>query len=178
LAATIRLMRMGKKKRPFYRLIVLDSRKRRDTDYLANLGYYNPFVDPPEIQLHEEEILHWLGKGAQVSETARALLRGRGILYHFSLLRQGLTADEVERLVGQWRQEEAARSARDSSRRGERERAARDERAQLERARAERAAAAAAGEQASAGDRGEEAAAAEEPSGGAGADASPPAGES
>ena len=46
LATTIRLTRMGKKKRPFYRLVVLDSRTRRDGAYLANLGYYNPFVEP------------------------------------------------------------------------------------------------------------------------------------
>ena len=45
-ATTIRLTRMGRKKRPFYRMVVLDSRKRRDGAYLANLGYYNPFTDP------------------------------------------------------------------------------------------------------------------------------------
>ena len=57
LATTIRLTRMGKKKRPFYRLVVLDSRKRRDGAYLANLGYYNPFVEPLEVELHEDEVI-------------------------------------------------------------------------------------------------------------------------
>ena len=86
LATTIRLTRMGKKKRPFYRLVVVYSRKRRDGAYLANLGYYNPFVEPHEVDLHHDEILSWLAKGAEVRDTASSLLKREGILYHFSLL--------------------------------------------------------------------------------------------
>ena len=48
---------MGRKKRPFYRLVVLDSRKRRDGAYLANLGFYNPFCDPHEINIQSDEII-------------------------------------------------------------------------------------------------------------------------
>ena len=54
MATTIRLTRMGRKKRPFYRLVVLDSRKRRDGAYLANLGFYNPFTEPHEINIHAD----------------------------------------------------------------------------------------------------------------------------
>ena len=71
---------MGKKKRPFYRLVVLDSRKRRDGAYLANVGYYNPFVEPAEVKLHDEEIIAWLKKGATCSGTVRSLLRSQGVL--------------------------------------------------------------------------------------------------
>ena len=71
---------MGRKKRPFYRLVVLDSRKRRDGAYLANLGYYNPFTEPHEINLHPDEIVAWLQKGATVSETARSLKIHRNTL--------------------------------------------------------------------------------------------------
>jgi small subunit ribosomal protein S16 len=112
LATTIRLTRMGKKKRPFYRLVVLDSRKRRDGAYLANLGYYNPFVEPHEVELHHDEILSWLEKGAEVRDTARSLLKREGILYKFSLVKQGLPAEEIEAKMEAWRPGQQARIAR------------------------------------------------------------------
>ena len=95
MATTIRLTRMGRKKRPFYRLVVLDSRKRRDGAYLANLGYYNPFTEPHEIEIHADEIIEWMGKGATVSETAKSLLRNEGVLYRFSLVKQGLDPAKI-----------------------------------------------------------------------------------
>lgn len=101
---TIRLTRMGKKKRPFYRLVAVDSRKRRDADYLANLGFYNPFVDPPEVQLNGDQIVEWLRRGATVSDTARSLLRREGILLRYSLLRDGVPAEEADRRLQDWRQ--------------------------------------------------------------------------
>jgi len=93
---------MGKKKRPFYRLVVLDSRKRRDGAYLANLGYYNPFVEPPEVKLHTEEIISWLGKGATTSGTARSLLKREGVLYRYSLLKKGIPVEEIETAMNEW----------------------------------------------------------------------------
>jgi small subunit ribosomal protein S16 len=113
LATTIRLTRMGKKKRPFYRLVVLDSRTRRDGAYLANLGYYNPFVDPAEVDLRTAEILEWLEKGASLSDTARSLLKREGILYHYSLVQQGLPAAEIAAKLEAWRPAQAARIQRD-----------------------------------------------------------------
>ena len=112
MATTIRLTRMGKKKRPFYRLVVLDSRSRRDGAYLANLGYYNPFVEPHEVDLRADEIIDWLGKGAELSTTARSLLKREGVLYQFSLIKQGLSADEVARKMDEWRPAHEARLAR------------------------------------------------------------------
>ena len=103
MATTIRLTRMGRKKRPFYRMVVLDSRKRRDGAYLANLGYYNPFCDPHEVELHADEIISWLGKGATMSETARALLRAEGILYRWSLMRGGMDEAEISAKVEEFR---------------------------------------------------------------------------
>ncbi len=113
MATTIRLTRMGKKKRPFYRLVVLDNRKRRDGAYLANLGYYNPFVEPHEVNLHIEDILGWLQKGAEVSDTARSLLKREGILYHYSLIQAGLGEDEIRTRLETWRPQQEARLQRD-----------------------------------------------------------------
>lgn len=113
LATTIRLTRMGKKKRPFYRLVVMDSRRRRDGAYLANLGYYNPFVEPHEVRLHTDEIITWLQKGAELSETARALLRSEGVLYQFSLMKTGLGTDEIQARMDAWRPQHEARRERE-----------------------------------------------------------------
>ncbi len=110
-STAIRLTRMGRKKRPFYRLIAVDNRKRRDGAFLANLGFYNPFVDPYEAKLHEEEIIAWLKRGAVASDTAKALLRNQGILYRWSLVKQGLAKEEIEAKVAEWKSGSEARDA-------------------------------------------------------------------
>jgi small subunit ribosomal protein S16 len=94
---------MGRKQRPFYRLIVTDSRNRRDGAYIANLGYYNPFIEPLEVKLHDEEIIAWLNKGATSSSTAKSLMKREGVLYRWELERQGLGKAEIEAKVAAWR---------------------------------------------------------------------------
>lgn len=80
MAVRIRLKRMGAKKRPFYRLVVADSRAARDGRFLDTLGYYNPITDPAQLEIDKEKALSWLKKGAQPSDTARALLKKCGLL--------------------------------------------------------------------------------------------------
>jgi small subunit ribosomal protein S16 len=109
-STTIRLTRMGRKKRPFYRLIVTDSRNRRDGAFLANLGYYNPFLDPFEVKLHDEEIVAWLKKGATCSDTARALMRSEGVLYRWELVRQGLDKAEIDAKVAEFKADASNRA--------------------------------------------------------------------
>jgi small subunit ribosomal protein S16 len=70
---------MGSKKRPFYRIVALDSATRRDGRALDYVGHYNPMVEPPEVQLDAEKIREWLDKGAKPSDTVKALLRKAGI---------------------------------------------------------------------------------------------------
>ncbi len=103
MSTTIRLTRMGRKKRPFYRLVVLDSRKRRDGAYLANLGYYNPFTEPHTVELNDEDIINWLQKGATVSDTAKSLLRSEGVLYKLSLIKAGVGEDDIEAKMTEWK---------------------------------------------------------------------------
>jgi small subunit ribosomal protein S16 len=155
-STTIRLTRMGRKQRPFYRLIVTDSRNRRDGAYLANLGYYNPFADPLEVSLHEQEIIAWLRKGATVSETARSLMRREGVLLRWELLRQGLSADEVEARVSAWKSDLDGRLGAKAQAKAEQERKAKAEAAKKA---AEEAAAKQAAEEAAAKQAAEEAAA-------------------
>ena len=80
MAVRIRLTRMGAKKKPFYRLVAADSEAPRDGKFLEILGYYDPMKDPAIIKVHEEKISYWLGKGALISESARAILKKQGLL--------------------------------------------------------------------------------------------------
>jgi small subunit ribosomal protein S16 len=76
----IRLTRMGTTKRPFYRIVAIDSRKKRDGAYLENLGVYHPLENgEKEVQLNVERIKHWLGNGAKPSHTVKELLNKKGI---------------------------------------------------------------------------------------------------
>ncbi|HKM28629.1 MAG TPA: 30S ribosomal protein S16 [Anaerovoracaceae bacterium] len=76
----IRLKRMGAHKKPFYRVVVADSRTQRDGKFIEEIGYYNPLVEPVEIKIDGEKAKKWLGTGAQPTETVRALLKKSGII--------------------------------------------------------------------------------------------------
>lgn len=71
----IRLRRHGSRKKPFYRIVVADSRSPRDGRFVEQIGTYDPSFDPPRIQLRKEQTDHWLHSGAQPSETVRKLIR-------------------------------------------------------------------------------------------------------
>lgn len=88
MATTIRLTRMGRKKNPFYRVVVADSRMPRDGRFLDILGTYDPLIEPPAIKLDESKALYWLTKGAQVSDTVRQLLQKSGIMKKFNEARK------------------------------------------------------------------------------------------
>lgn len=76
----IRLRRMGAKKRPFYRVVVTDSRFARDGRFIEIIGYYDPTVDPPVLKVDTDKAQAWMGKGAQPSDTVRGLLKKLGML--------------------------------------------------------------------------------------------------
>ncbi len=71
---SIRLMRLGAKKRPFYRIIVIDSEKPRESKAKEIIGYYDPLKEPPEIKVDIEKANYWLERGAQASKTVQSLL--------------------------------------------------------------------------------------------------------
>ncbi len=83
MAVTIRLMRMGTHKRPFYRVVVADSRAPRDGRALAFLGTYDPLQQPAQATLDQEQALRWLRRGAIPSDTVRQLLRKAGVMQRF-----------------------------------------------------------------------------------------------
>jgi small subunit ribosomal protein S16 len=87
----IRLMRKGATKRPFYRVVVADSRSPRDGRFIENIGRYQPLEDPSLIEIDEERALYWLGRGAQPTGQVANLLRVQGIWEKFQAARKGGT---------------------------------------------------------------------------------------
>ena len=80
MAVKIRLTRMGKKKNPFYRIVVADERTRRDGAPIEEIGYYNPMTNPADIKIDAEKAAKWLANGAQPTDTVRALLKKTEII--------------------------------------------------------------------------------------------------
>ena len=80
MAVKIRLKRMGAKKRPFYRIVVADSRAPRDGRFIEEIGYYNPVSEPKEVKIDQEKAQKWLSNGAKPTETVRILMKNNGIM--------------------------------------------------------------------------------------------------
>jgi small subunit ribosomal protein S16 len=99
LSVKLRLRRMGSTNRPFFRVVAIDSRMRRDGRSIEELGYYDPLKRPAVVQLKEEAIFQWLGRGAEPSATVRELLRDKGMLLKWELLQNGVSAEEATRRV-------------------------------------------------------------------------------
>ncbi len=87
MAVKMRLQRHGSKKRPFYFIVVADSRSPRDGKFIQKLGSYNPLTVPASIQVDRQKALEWLHKGAQPTDTVRRILSFKGVLYLKHLLR-------------------------------------------------------------------------------------------
>ena len=98
MAVRIRLQRLGRKKRPFFRLVAADARAQRDGVFLERLGHYNPITEPADVVIDEEKALKWLRRGAQPSDTAKRLLSQQGIWKKFTFEKLGkpLLEDEAE----------------------------------------------------------------------------------
>ncbi|MFQ5381393.1 MAG: 30S ribosomal protein S16 [Dehalococcoidia bacterium] len=75
----IRLRRVGKRRQPYYRVVVADQPDRRDGDFLETLGSYDPHTDPPTLTIDNERTLEWIGKGAQPSEAVAKILKREGV---------------------------------------------------------------------------------------------------
>jgi small subunit ribosomal protein S16 len=76
----IRLRRMGRRNKPFYRVVVANSHSPRDGKFIDIIGHYNPLTDPPTVSIDDEKALKWLGYGAQPTDTVRSLFNKLGIM--------------------------------------------------------------------------------------------------
>jgi len=102
LAVKIRLKRMGKKKQPFYRIVVADSRAPRDGRSIEKIGHYNPITDPAELVIDEERLFHWMDQGAKPSDTVFSLLRGRGLTLKYELVSRNADEATISKEMHKW----------------------------------------------------------------------------
>jgi small subunit ribosomal protein S16 len=106
MATKIRLQRHGKKGKPFYHIVVTDSRARRDGKYIERIGFYNPTTIPASIDLDVNRALHWVQVGAEPTDTAHAILKYKGVLYKNHLMKgvaKGAFSIEVaEKMFEEW----------------------------------------------------------------------------
>ena len=102
----IRLQRRGRRKQPFYHIVVADGRAPRDGRFIEKIGIYNPMTAPATIDLDRDRAFDWLMKGAQPTDTARAILRFKGVMYKKHLMRGvakgALTTEEADVKYQEW----------------------------------------------------------------------------
>jgi len=102
LAVKLRLRRLGRKKRPFYRIIATDSRAPRDGRFIEEIGHYNPLTHPETVSVQEDRALYWLGVGATPSKTVRNILSRKGIILKFDLKKQGVAEEKMTEELRKW----------------------------------------------------------------------------
>ena len=98
----LRLKRIGRRKSPFYRLVAIDSRKRRDGREIERLGWYNPLKPGLQAELNEERIRYWLSQGAIPSATVHNLLTKKGVSFKIHLESIGKTSEEIDTMMEEW----------------------------------------------------------------------------
>ena len=104
--AKIRLSKKGRKKLPYYHIVVADSRAPRDGKFVERIGLYNPQTNPATIELNFDRALDWLQKGAQPTDTCRAILSDQGVMMKKHLLegakKGAFTVEEAEARFQKW----------------------------------------------------------------------------
>lgn len=109
----IRLQRHGKKGKPYFHIVAADSRSPRDGKFIERLGYYNPNTNPASIEIDVDGALRWLNDGAQPTDTARAILSYKGVLYKNHLLngvkKGALTEEKAMEKFNAWLEEKTLR---------------------------------------------------------------------
>ena len=102
MSTKIRLKRIGRRNRPFYRVVVMDSRNRRDGAAIEELGWFNPIEADKPYELKEDRILHWLQLGAQPSDALHGLMKRSGLAHRWHLINQGLDEKDIEKEMKKW----------------------------------------------------------------------------
>jgi small subunit ribosomal protein S16 len=115
MSVRIRLQRHGRKQMPLYHIVIADARSPRDGSFIERIGVYNPMTKPATIDIDRMKAFEWLNNGAQPSETVRAILRFKGVLYYKHLQRGvskgAMTAEDAELKFRAWVDEKEARIA-------------------------------------------------------------------
>ena len=127
MSVKIRLSRAGRKKNPFYRIVVMDSRSRRDGAYVDQIGVYQPNNKGSQVELKDEKAMDWLSKGAIPSDTVRSILSRSGIMLRFDLQKRGASPIKIAESVGKWQEEAKSRVGNKTQKRVSKKKAAKSE---------------------------------------------------
>lgn len=113
MAVKLRLSRRGRKKAPFYHIVVADSRSPRDGKFIEKIGTYNPMTKPATIDLDRDAAFDWLVKGAQPTDTVKAIMRFKGVYYKKHLMRGvrkgAMTEEQAQVLLNKWIEDKEAK---------------------------------------------------------------------
>ena len=113
MAVKIRLARRGRKRQAIYNLVVADSRSPRDGKFIENLGIYNPNTNPATVDFNEDAAFDWVMKGAQPTDTARALLSYKGIMFRKHLQigvnKGAITQEQADEKFNAWKEAKLAK---------------------------------------------------------------------
>ena len=112
MSTKIRLKRIGRRNRPFYRVVVMDSRKKRDGAAIEELGWFNPVQSDKPYSLNHERVLHWLDQGAQPSDAFHGLMKRSGLAYKWHLMKQGIDEKTIEKEMKMWADDQEKKIAR------------------------------------------------------------------
>jgi small subunit ribosomal protein S16 len=116
MAVKIRLQRRGRKKLPLYHIVIADSRSPRDGRFIENIGSYNPLTKPATIDIDRDKAFDWLMKGAEPTDTVRAILKFKGVMYRKHLSRGvakgAMTQEDADAKYKAWVDEKEAKIAK------------------------------------------------------------------
>ncbi len=110
MAVRIRMKRLGRRKRPFYRLVAIDSKVRREGTEVERLGWYDPLNKDNHFSVNEDRIKHWLGIGAKASHAAKGLFKKAGLSYKWHLEKNGASEEEVAKLLEEWQNKKSLKA--------------------------------------------------------------------
>lgn len=113
MAVKIRLQRHGRRKQPYYYVVVADARVKRDGKFIERLGSYNPVTNPATIELDVDSALNWLMKGAQPTDTVRAILSYKGVMFkkhlQVGVQKGALSQEEADEKFAAWLEQKATK---------------------------------------------------------------------
>ena len=123
MSVKIRLTRTGRKKQPSYRIVVMDSRDRRDGAYIDQIGIYQPKRQPAVVSIENEKALQWLSRGATPSDTVKTLLSRNGLMLRFDMMKRNYSPEKIDEAVAKWQQDAQSRETQRAARRAQKRKA-------------------------------------------------------
>jgi small subunit ribosomal protein S16 len=119
----LRLRRIGKKKKPIYKIVAADSRTSRSGRFIESVGQYNPLLNPIGIEINETLLFKWLKRGAEPTDTVRSLLKRKGLWFKWRLVKKGVDEPTMIAELEKWQSLQAEKLIRETAKKARRKEA-------------------------------------------------------